>query len=388
MVTVTDTGQGARPHERAQENLDVEFSNGGSLIMIKAPFPIVSRRRLLKVAGAIGATAVAMPRTGRAEEEKKLNVYNWDTYIGETTVQTYTDKTGVEVQYDLFANNEELLAKLKEGNPGFDVIFPSDYMVQIMTTLGIIVPLDHSKLSNLGNLDPAFTNPSYDPGMKYSVPYKWGTVGIGYRMSKVETPDSWGLLYDSDKYAGRLALLADQRVVMGCALKYLGFSLNSTNEAEISAARDLLIKQKKNIKAFAPDEGQNMLIAGDVDIVMEWNGDIRQVMAEDPDLNYVIPKEGSDLFTDTVCIPKDAPHPENAHAFINHLLDAAVEAEICNTIHYASPNAAARALLPPEEVNNPAIYPPAEMIAKCEPVQDVGEFTTIYDKAWTEVQAA
>lgn len=356
--------------------------------MIKAPFPIVSRRHLLKVAGAAGVAATAVPHRGWAEEEKQLNVYNWDTYIGATTVQTFTDKSGVEVQYDLFANNEELLAKLKEGNPGYDVIFPSDYMIQTMITLGIIVPLDHAKLTNIGNIDPAFANPNYDPGMKHGVPYKWGTVGIGYRKSKVETPDSWGILLDSDKYSGRLALLADQRIVLGCALKYLGFSMNSTNETEIDAARDLLIKQKQHIKAFAPDEGQNMLIAGDVDIVMEWNGDINQVMVEDPDLSYVIPKEGTNVFMDGMCIPKDAPHPENAHAFINHVLEPQVEAEICNTIHFATPNAEARKLLPPEELNNPTVYPPTEVIAKSEAILDVGEFTTVYDRAWTEVQAA
>ena len=356
--------------------------------MIKAPFPIVSRRRVLMAAGAVGAVA-AMPRSGWAEEEKRLNVYNWDTYIGNTTLQTYSDKTGVQVQYDLFANNEELLAKLKEGNPGYDVIFPSDYMVQTMITLGILVPLDHGKLSNVGNIDPTFANPTYDPGMKHSVPYKWGTVGIGYRKSKVEgTPDSWGLLLDSDKYAGKEALLADQRIVLGCALKYLGFSMNSTKEEEINKARDLLIKQKPRIKAFAPDEGQNMLIAGDVDIVMEWNGDIRQVMDEDSDLSYAIPKEGTNVFIDNMCIPKDGPHPENAHAFINHILDPQVEAEICSTIHYATPNAEARKLLPATELNNPTIYPPADVIANSEPILDVGEFTTVYDKAWTEVQAA
>ncbi len=355
--------------------------------MIKAPFPIVSRRLVLKAAGALGAVT-ALPRSGWAEEEKQLNVYNWDTYIGETTLQTFTDKAGVEVQYDLFANNEELLAKLKEGNPGYDVIFPSDYMVQTMITLGILVPLDHGKLGNIGNIDPTFADPGYDPGMKHSVAYKWGTIGIGYRKSKVENPDSWSLLFDSDKYAGRLALLSDQRVVLGCVLKYLGYSMNSTNEAEVNAARDLLIKQKPHIKAFAPDEGQNMLIAGDVDIVMEWNGDINQVMGEDPDLNYVIPKEGTNLFIDTMCIPKDAPHPENAHAFINHILDPQVEAEICNTIHFATPNAEAQKLLPAEELNNPTIYPPSDVIAKSEPILDVGDFTTVYDRAWTEVQAA
>jgi len=355
--------------------------------MIKAPFPIVSRRRLLKVAGALGALS-AMPRRGWADEEKKLNFYNWDTYIGQTTVQTFTEKTGVQVQSDLFANNEELFAKLKEGNPGYDVIVPSDYMVQTMITAGIIVPLDHAKLTNIGNLDPAFTNPVYDPGMAHSVPYKWGTVGIGYRKTKVQTPTSWGDILDSDKYAGRIALLADERIVIGCALKYLGYSMNSTSESEIKAARDLLIKQKKNIKAFAPDEGQNMLVAGDADIVQEWNGDINQVMHDDKDLDYVVPKEGTNLFIDNLAIPKDAPHPNNALAFINHILDAPVEAEICNTIHYATPNAAARKLLSPEEQNNKTIYPPPEVIAKGEQLRDLGDLVKLYDKAWTEVQAA
>jgi spermidine/putrescine transport system substrate-binding protein len=339
-------------------------------------------------AAAVGAALAAAPRLSWAEEEKKLNVYNWDTYIGETTLATFTEKTGIEVQYDLFANNEELLAKLKEGNPGYDVIFPSDYMVQTMISLGILQQLDHAKVSNIGNVDPAFANPAYNPGLAYGVPYMWGTLGIGYRKSKVETPTSWKDLLDSDKYAGRIALLADQRAVIGVTLKYLGYSLNSTNEAEINQARDLLIKQKKNLKAFAPDEGQNMLAAGDVDIVMEWNGDILQVMAEDQDIAYVVPKEGTNLFIDNLCIPKDAPHPGNAHQFINHILDAEVNAEIAKTIHYATADAAARGLLPPEEVNNTTIYPAPDLIAKSEQVLDIGEATSLYDRAWTEIQAA
>jgi spermidine/putrescine transport system substrate-binding protein len=355
--------------------------------MKNGPFIIASRRGILKAAGALSAVA-ALPCSGWAADEKRLNVYNWDTYIGETTLQTYTDQTGTEVQYDLFANNEELLTKLEQGNPGYDVIFPGDYMVETMITLGIVAPLDHAKLGNIGNVDPAFANPRYDPSMKHSVPYKWGTVGIGYRKAKVETPDSWSLLFDSDRYAGRLALLADQRIVLGCALKYLGYSMNSTEEGEVNKARDLLIRQKQRIKAFAPDEGQTMLMSGDADIVMEWNGDINQAMAEDADLNYVVPKEGTNLFVDNICIPKDAPHPENAHAFIDHILDPQVEAEICSTIHYATPNVAARKLLASEELANPTIYPPSDVIAKSEQILDVGDFTRIYDRAWTEIQAA
>src|SRR4030095_16540601 len=169
--------------------------------MLKILRPGCSRRRFLAGAAGVGVALGTFSRQSWAEEEKKLNVYNWDTYIGETTLATFTEKTGIEVQYDLFANNEELLAKLKEGNPGYDVIFPSDYMVQTMISLGILQPLDHSKLSNIDNVDPAFAHPAYNPGLAYGVPYMWGTLGIGYRKSKVETPTSWKDLLDSDKYA-------------------------------------------------------------------------------------------------------------------------------------------------------------------------------------------
>jgi spermidine/putrescine transport system substrate-binding protein len=177
-------------------------------------------------------------------------------------------------------------------------------------------------------------------------------------------------------------------MVMGIALKYLGYSMNSRSEDEVNKARDLLIKQKPNIKAFAPDNGQDLLLSGEVDLVMEWNGDIISVMSEDEDIGYAVPKEGTNVWIDNVCIPVGAPHPENAHAFLNHILDKEVMAEIANTIHYATSNKAAQALLPAEDLANPAIYPPEEVIAASESLVDVGDFTPVYDKAWTEVQAA
>lgn len=356
--------------------------------MNRLMLPRATRRNFLKGAAAVGLTFTGLSRRAFAEEEKALNLYNWDTYIGATTVDTFTEKTGIEVQSDFFANNEELLAKLKQGNPGYDIIVPSDYMVGTMITLGILEELNASQIPNLKNVDPAMNNPAYDPGLKHSVPYMFGTVGIGYRKSKVETPTSWADVLDSDKYSGRIALLADQRVVLGVTLKYLGFSMNTTNPDEINKARDLLIKQKKHLKAFAPDEGQNMLAAGDVDIVMEWNGDILQVAAEDEDIAYVVPNEGTNVFVDNLCIPKDAPHPLNAHAFIDHVNDPAVNAEICNTINYATANIEARKLLPPETLSNPAIYPASDIVAKSEQILDLGDATTLYDEAWTQVQAA
>jgi len=354
--------------------------------------PRFSRRNFLAGAGAaaVGVSLGTFAKKGWAEEAKKLNVYNWDTYIGQTTLQTFTDKTGVAVQYDLYANNEELFAKLKAGNPGYDVIFPSDYMVQTMIKLNMLMPVDHSKVPNLANINPAkqFSDPGFNPGLKYGVPYMWGTIGIGYRKSKVETPKSWKVLFEDSSHAGKIALLADERDVLGLALKYLGYSVNSKSEAEVQKAKELLIKQKPNIKAFAPDSGQDMLLSGECDIVMEWNGDIISVMAEDSDLAYAVPDEGTIVWTDNVCIPTGAPHPENAHAFLNHILDAKVNAEIANTIKYATADKAAQAYIAKEDLENPAIYPPEEVVAKSEPLVDAGEFTPVYDKAWTEIQAA
>ncbi|HWA43358.1 MAG TPA: spermidine/putrescine ABC transporter substrate-binding protein [Hypericibacter adhaerens] len=356
-----------------------------------SPSPF-SRRNFLAGAGAaaVGVSLSAYAKKGWAEEPKKLNVYNWDTYIGQTTLQTFTDKTGIAVQYDLYANNEELFAKLKAGNPGYDVIFPSDYMIETMAKLNMLMALDHSKIPNLANINPAkqFSDPAFNPGLKYGVPYMWGTIGIGYRKSKVQEPKSWKALLDDSTHAGKIALLADARAVLGVALKYLGYSMNSTNEAEVQKAKELLIKQKPSIKAFAPDSGQDMLLSGECDLVMEWNGDIISVMAEDSDLAYSVPDEGTMVWTDNVCIPSGAPHPENAHLFLNHLLDAQVNAEIANTIKYATADKAAQAFIAKEDLENPAIYPPEEVIAKSESLVDVGEFTPVYDKAWTEIQAA
>lgn len=351
-----------------------------------------SRRNFLKNAGiaAVGVSFASSARHGWAAEEKKLNVYNWDTYIGETTLSSFTDATGIDVQYDLFANNEELFAKLQTGNPGYDVIFPSDYMVATMISRNMLEVVDHSKIPNLANVDPDpnFTNPTFNPGLKYGVPYMWGTIGIGYRSSVVETPKSWADVIDSDKYSGRIALLGDMRAVIGIALKYLGYSMNSRDEGEVAKARDLLIKQKPHIKTFAEDNGQDLLLSGEVDIVMEWNGDIVHAMDEDDDVSYVVPDEGTMVWVDNICIPTGAPHPENAHAFLNHIHDPEVNAEIANTIHYASANQAAKALIAAADLENPAIYPPASVVAKSEALVDVEDFTPVYDRAWTEIQAA
>jgi spermidine/putrescine transport system substrate-binding protein len=349
-----------------------------------------SRRSFLAGTGAAAAGLTILPKKGWSAEEAKLNFYNWDTYIGETTLDDFKAATGIEVKMDLFADNDELFAKLKEGNPGYDLIVPTNDFVERMIVAEMLVPLDHSKIPNFKNIDPAFQDAQFDPGRKYSIPYMWGTIGIGYRKSVVDgVPDSWKWLYDSDKYAGRIALLSESATIVQMGLKYLGYPLNTTDPEVIKKVEEMLIKQKPNIKTFAEDNGQDLLLSGEVDLTMEWNGDILQVMSEDDDLAYVVPKEGGLLWQDCLCIPKDAPHPDNAHAMINFILDAEVGRDIAEFIYYATPNAAAREICSDDYKNNPAIFPSAETTAASEPSTYKGEeYQRLVDETMTRVQAA
>ncbi|MCA6225042.1 MAG: spermidine/putrescine ABC transporter substrate-binding protein [Phenylobacterium sp.] len=355
-----------------------------------------SRRSLLTALGAaaIGVSFSACSRPGGAPagggEEPKLNFYNWDTYIGETTLSDFKTASGVDVNMSLFATNDELFAKLKAGNPGFDVIVPSNEFVTRMTEAKLIQPLDHSKIPNLKNVDPSFMNPDFDPGRKMSIPYTWLVLGIGYRKSKVKgVPDSWKWLFDSDAYKNRIALLSESADLIRLAAKYKGHSVNNIPPELVVEIEKMLVRQKPNIKAFHEDNGQDMLLSGDVDLVLEYNGDIAQIMTEDPDIGFVVPKEGSLLNSDTLCIPVGAPRPNNAHAFINYLLDAEAGKKISETILYPTPNAAAKALMPADYRANPVIFPPADVLAKCEYGAFEGaEKASLYEEVITRVRAA
>lgn len=353
--------------------------------MMRSP---ISRRAALLGMGAVGLN-FTLPKAGRAAAGK-VNFYNYDTYIGETTLADFTAATGLEVQMDLFAENDELFAKLKTGNPGYDVVVATTDYVERMVLANMLSEIDHSKIPNISNISEEFLDPAFDPGRKHSLPYMWGSVGIGYRKSAVdEVPDSWSWLYTSDRYAGRISMLGDGQNVFAMALKLMGESLNGWTPENIAAAEAMVIKQKPNIAAFAPDNGQDLLLAGEVDLAMEWNGDILQVMAEDDDIGYAIPKEGGMLWEDTLCIPNGGPNPEGAHAFINYLLDAEAGKEIAEFIQFATPNAAAKALTDESYRNNPAIFPDAAAISNSEVLTYPGqEITQLIDAAWTRVKAA
>ncbi|MCY4005973.1 MAG: spermidine/putrescine ABC transporter substrate-binding protein [Rhodobacteraceae bacterium] len=347
------------------------------------------RRGLMKAAGALAGLSL-LPKGTLAAEDKQVNFYNWDTYIGETTLDDFTAATGIEVKLDLFADNDELFAKLREGNPGYDLIVPTNDFVERMLVAGILMPLDHDKIPNMSNLGANFRDASFDPGLKHSIPYMWGTIGVGYNTARTgDISKSWKHLYDSDQFAGQISLLGDGQNVIGHAMKYLGHSLNSTDIAHVKEAEELLISQKENIKVFADDNGQDLLASGEVVIAQEWNGDILQVMTEDDDISFYVPDEGGLIWQDCLCIPNDAPHPDNAHDLINYILDADAGAAIADFIQYATPNDAARAKLGPEYNENPAIFPPDETVARCEFQLYLGEeHVKNINDAWTRVQAA
>ncbi|WP_353227899.1 spermidine/putrescine ABC transporter substrate-binding protein [Novosphingobium sp.] len=338
-----------------------------------------SRRSIL---AGLGASAVGISFAGglgslggcHRAAGSQINFYNWDTYVGKNTLAGFEAASGTHVKMSLFASNDELFAKLRGGNPGYDVIVPSHDFLQRMAKAGMLMSLDHAKIPNMANIAPPFLHPTYDPERKYGMPYTWLVLGIGYRKSKIGgVPDSWKWVFDSDRYKGRIGLLSDAPDLCRMAEIYQGRDPNRFDPAALQAAQDLLIRQKPNIALFHDDNGQDLLLAGDIDIVIEYNGDIAQVMREDPDLAFVVPREGSLIQSDQLAIPTGAPNPDAAHAFINYLLSADAGADISRTISYPTPNAAALAKMPDSYRNNPAIFPPDAALAKCHYAQYLGE---------------
>lgn len=316
----------------------------------------ISRRGLL---GGLGAAAVGISLAGCGEGGgDRLNFFTWDTYIGETTLDDFRKATGTTVRASYFATSDELFARLRAGNPGFDVIVPPNEFVTRMREADMLEPLDFAEIPNFANIAPEFRTADYDPEPRHAVPYTWLVTGIGYRRSRVDgTPDSWRWLFDSDRHRGRIALLSEAADLIRLGAKYLGHSLNGVTPEVIGQVEAMLSRQRPFIRTFHDDNGQDLLLAGDVDLVMEYNGDIAQAMREDDDIGFVVPREGSLLNSDLLAIPRGAPRPDLAHRFINFLLDAEVGRHIAETILYPTPNAAAKALMPQGYRADPVTFP-------------------------------
>jgi spermidine/putrescine-binding protein len=323
-----------------------------------------------------------------AEAPKKLNIYIWSDYLSDEIIQSFTKKTGVKVQYDTYDSNEALLEKLQSGVSDYDLVVPSDYMVKILISEKLVQPLDRKKIKNFPNLDPRFLNKKFDPENKYSVPYFWGTTGIGYNKQKVTEPvDSWDVIFNP-KYSQKILMLDDMRECFAVALRRMRKSINERDPETLKKAAQMLKDQKKLVKTYNSADFSNILKVKDVDLAHGYNGQIAEVVMADPKtFAFVVPKEGGTFWMDNLCLTAKSKNAEAAYVFLDYVLEPEVGAKIVNTVRYASANVPARKFIDPEIINNPIIYPGDDIIKRCEFMEDLGETTILLDQYWTEIKA-
>lgn len=324
---------------------------------------------------------------------EEIVFFNWTEYIDPDLYDEFEEASGIRVIEDNYSSNEELLAKLQGGGAGYAVIVPSDYTVGIMVEEGLLAKLDHANIPNLSNLAERFTQVPYDPGNVYCVPYMWGTTGFGYDSTAVEPPDSWSVFFEPDPNSdtfGRVTMLDDPRESFAAALAYLGYDINTTDEAQLNEAKDALIRAKAALAGYDSDTYEDLVASGENLLAHGWNGDFLLAMEDNENIAYVTPVEGGVVFVDNLCIPASAT-PEQKRAgemLINFLLEPEIAARNSEFIYYASPNQAAEAFLPEDFLSDSSIYPPAEVLDKLQYLEPVGEAESIYQRLWDEVKSA
>lgn len=325
--------------------------------------------------------------SGCGKNQEVLNIYNWADYVDEQILRDFEKEFNCKINYDTFANNEEMLAKLQAGAAGYDLIFPTGYMVSMMIKDGMLAELDKSLLDNMKNLDEKDLDRNWDPESKYSLPYMYGFTAIGYKSDKVtDVVDSWKIL-QNPKYKSKIVLLDDINEVFAIAFKILGYSVNDTDPKHLEEAKNLLLEQKKILKKYETTMGKDMLLSGDAYLVHNWTGDLFQVVDQDSTIKIAVPKEGTVIFVDNTCVPKTAQNKVLAMKFINYLMRPEIAAKNVNKVFYASPIDAALPMISEEIKNNPNIYLTKEVYNKSEALADLGEYTAIKEKAWSEIKS-
>lgn len=300
-------------------------------------------------------------------------------------IKEFEEEFDCRVIYEEFASNEDLFVKIKTSKQAYDVIFPSDYMLERLVSQDLVQKLDKDKIENYKYIDDYYLNRDFDPNNDFSLPYMAGTVGIVYNAEKYpEGIHKWADLWD-EKYERDVVLYYSQRDVLMVALKKLGYSMNTQNPAELEAAKEELIKQKPLIYGYLGDEIKDILVAEDANIGVVYSGDAGVIMSLNDDFKYSIPKEGTNLWIDLMAIPKSAQNPELAYEFINFLLRPDIQARNAEYLQYSTISSEAKKMLPDEIKNNPALYPPEEDLKNTEVFTDPTEVIDLYDRIWTEV---
>ena len=345
---------------------------------------------VLVITGCIGLTGC-----GSSDPSQTINVFNWGEYIDEDLLRDFEDETGIKVNYTTVATCEEMYAKMKAGGVSYDVVVPSDYMVARMAEEDMIQEIDWDNVPNAQYIDEDFRNPEYDPEGKFSAPYQWGTVAIIYNKDMVDESDltGWEILWN-EKYKDNILMFDNSRDAIGIALKELGYSYNTTDEAQIREAADLLKKQKPLVQAYVMDQIFDKMENGEAAIATYYVGDYYLMLNElgedsDIDLGLYKPEEGSNLYVDAMCIPKDAQNKEGAEKFINFLLKPENMAQNTEWISYSTAESAARELLPEEMKNNEDMYPTGDQLNQYETFTNLPEnIRALYDELWTSILSA
>jgi Spermidine/putrescine-binding periplasmic protein len=323
----------------------------------------------------------------KKDDQVVLNVYNWGDYIDEDIFDIFEEETGIKVNYETYATNEEMYTKIKKGGTQYDIAIPSDYMIEKMIKEDLVEPIDLTKIPNYANIDTRFKNLAFDPNNAYSVPYFWGTVGIIYNTNIITEPvDSWNVLWD-EKYAGQFTMVDSQRDSIMVALKKLGYSMNTKSVAELEAARDALIEQKPNVLAYVGDNVKDMLISEETAMAVVWSGEASTVIQEYDNFEYALPKEGSNIWFDNVVIPKGAKNIDAAHQFIDFLCRGDIGFKNADYVGYATCNTETMKLLDPALMGTTYAYPDDALLENFEIFSDPGDFITEYDRVWTELKA-
>jgi putrescine transport system substrate-binding protein len=317
---------------------------------------------------------------------KALNFYNWTDYVDpDKTIQEFESRTGIKVTYDNYTSNDELVAKLSAGGAGYDLIVPTDSTMVQLRNGELLQEIDHANVPNLKNLDERFQNPEYDPDNKYSVPWQWGTTGIGYDPTKVDGEVTDWDAFNLASVRGKSSILDEGRDAMGMALFALGLDPNTTNDDDLDQAQQYLIELKAKIQKIT-SEYKQPLTSGELLLAHAYSGDVFQAQVDNENLEYVIPASGAFSWVDVMAIPQGAPHKENAEAFMNYILEPEVGAALTNYVQYGSPNKAAEQFIDEEVTSNPLIYPPADVLARLPFQKDLGEDELKYGDRWTTVK--
>ena len=337
------------------------------------------------------ASVVLLLTACSGDAQEKLYVYNVGEYIDREVLKMFEEEFNCKVVYELYDSNETMYQKIKAGGTNYDVAFPSDYMVEKMIKEELVLPLDYSKIPNFKYISDEYKNLPYDPENLYTVPYFWGTVGILYDTTVVDEPvDSWSILWD-EKYKGNIFMYDSQRDSLMVALKLLGYSMNTQNVEELEEAKNLLIEQRPLVYAYVTDQVIDNMIAGNAALAVVYSGDATYIMDENEDMEYVIPKEGSNMWVDAMVIPSTAQNVDLAHEFINFMQRPDIAQMNTEYVMYSTPNTEVLANVSEDEWTQNEAYSPSQELLDSLPMEtfrDPGEFIKEYDDIWTQVLAA